>query len=274
MATNFWTIRDAMIASIENLAPSYLADDAKKFRRSPTNHQLRNWAPKNTGACFRKFEIALDETQADPPFMDPGAREVNESCLISVAYPTSPALYGANEYDDLEKIMRSDARQVRDVVFDPGNYVAGQSAAFVTRLPIDRQEDDVWYQDFKVDLIYLEAQTLGVTPVAPTITLGAGAGSGAVVDTSTFKDTLNGTAAGTITFTTGSGPASGTLLTLTFSQTVYGVSFTNNSANASSADLVEQLYVSGTGVSALPVLYSGTSLSSSTQYSFVYSVTF
>jgi hypothetical protein len=158
--TTLATIRDAMITEIEALSPSSHAD--KLFRRGKKRKSIREWAAnQNSGsAVFRRFEIVRTGEATDPPLMDPSAVERSEDVIITVAYPVLPALYGSDDLDDLEEIARADAKQIRDVVFASDNYVSGQLAAFVTIQPLDRGDEDVWFQDLVVNVRYYEAQSL------------------------------------------------------------------------------------------------------------------
>lgn len=156
--TTYAAIRDNFIALIEALTPATQAD--KKFRRSLRREALRENALQNGSASFRAFEITLEESEPDREVMDPSALERNETCLLTVAYPVTLGLYGNNDRDDIESVMRADARQLRDLLFSSSSYLAGHSASFPTRLPFDRENENVWFMTLSIQLIYTEAQTL------------------------------------------------------------------------------------------------------------------
>lgn len=159
ITTTYAAIRDRQIRLIEALVPAVIPK--ARFRRGHQHIPLKTWASTQGvgSAALRRFEIVRNGV-SDPPLLDPAAREVREETLISVAYPTLAAHYGPDRLDDLEEIMRSDARQIRDVVFSYANYLPGQSLAQVTILQPDRAFAPVWFQDFSVSLIYTEAQSL------------------------------------------------------------------------------------------------------------------
>lgn len=158
--TTLATIRDQMIVKIEALSPSSLAD--KPFRRAKKRLPIRDWAgQQNSGsAVLRRFEITRTGAAGDPPLMDPSTVERDEEIAITLAYPVLPALYGSDDMDDMEEIIRSDARQIRDAVYASTNYVSGQLAAFVTIQPIDSGNPNVWFQELAVMVKYYEAQSL------------------------------------------------------------------------------------------------------------------
>jgi hypothetical protein len=56
--------------------------------------------------------------------------------------------------------MRRDARQLRDLLFSQSAFLAGQSAGFPTILATDRGDEQVWFQEIEIRLLYLEAQSL------------------------------------------------------------------------------------------------------------------
>ena len=155
--TTYAAIRDQIHTVIEALTPAVLP--GQKFRRAPRHVRLDEWAQKTGNASLRRFEFTRDALVSDPLVMDPTAVERNETSILLVAYPFDPALYGRDDRDDMETVIRRDARQLRDAIFSSGNYLAGQSAAFVTLEPT-RREASVWLSALRIDLIYTEAQTL------------------------------------------------------------------------------------------------------------------
>lgn len=155
--TTYAAIRDNCITKIEALVPSLLSQFS--FRRAPRRHELAVWADGAGSAALRTFEIRQASSSPDPNLFDPTALERHEEAVLLIAYPVLPALYGTDDLDELEKVMRSDAHQLRDLVFSAGNYVAGQNACFVEIEEPDRG-DRVWFQGLRLTLLYLESQTL------------------------------------------------------------------------------------------------------------------
>ena len=157
--TDYWTIRDNMILKIEALTPSLLVGDP--FRRSKQREGLREWAGRTAStAVLRRFDVRRPAPAPDPNVLNSARLVRNETIRVEVAYPVDVALYGTADIDDIEKVMRSDARQIRDCIFSAGNYVDGQHAAFVSIEEPDQASDRVWFQAFTVEIIYNEAQSL------------------------------------------------------------------------------------------------------------------
>lgn len=157
--TTYEAIRDNCIRLLEEATPYRLSQLV--FRRAPRHREIRDWAPGVGSAALRKFQMQrgdgdLEEPQHLPPF----AFEREETMLVTVAYPVLPALYGRDELDELECVMRQDATLVRDVLFAPTNYVDEQWLAYVTPRPPDRDDERCWFQVFEIRLIYSEAQSL------------------------------------------------------------------------------------------------------------------
>lgn len=153
--TTIETIRDQMITKIEAITPANLANYL--FRRATKRYDIRDQNPGS--ALFRKFEIVRTGSAEDPPFFDPSAIEREEEMTVTVAYPVLAGLYGNNDLDDMEDVIRKDAQQIRDTLFSSTNYVTGQLAAFVTIEPVNRG-GPVWFQEFTVIAKYYETQSL------------------------------------------------------------------------------------------------------------------
>ena len=156
--TTYAAIRDNWITLIEALTPAVLPE--YKFRRAPRHKYLDDFASETGSAAMRAFSIELEDQDPDPFTMPFETVERNERALISVAYPVAPALYGRTDFDEMEVVMRRDARQIRDLLFSSSSYLAGQSAAFPARQTLDRGDDHTWFLTLRVSLIYTEAQSL------------------------------------------------------------------------------------------------------------------
>jgi hypothetical protein len=155
--TTYALIRDHQIALIEALVPAIQSQH--RFRRGSKRQPLVEMASdKPSSAFLRRFEIRRELNASDPAIQDPDARETSEAATLTVAYPMLPSLYGEGELDDMEEAMRSDARLIRDALFSPDSYLAGQSIAKVTIQGIDRSRPTIWFQTFGIDLVYTEAQ--------------------------------------------------------------------------------------------------------------------
>jgi hypothetical protein len=99
-------------------------------------------------------------TVDDATYFDWQTREVNESMRLTIAYPTLWSLYGRADLNEMDKVIRSDAAQLRDLIFSGGNYLPAQSAAFVRILEVDKSNPLCWYQYLDIDLIYTTGQSL------------------------------------------------------------------------------------------------------------------
>lgn len=151
-------------AVLESLAPA-AAPVGVPFRRAGVKQLgIKEWCTRNAfgSEVFRKFDSSRSGPRADPGLMDPSASFVNQTITVTVAYPARlPALYGRDDLDDMEDIVESDARQIRDAIFSPSNLAdAGHQASIVTIQDLDRSNPDVWFQDFTVEVKFFVSQTL------------------------------------------------------------------------------------------------------------------
>jgi hypothetical protein len=159
MSTTTWpAIRDALTARLRALTPTLLSQIT--FDPAPTAYDLDDWTFR-LGAhsdLLRKFQWRYVTTE-DPPYLEADVCERNDTVRLSIAYPVLPSLYGAQELDDLEAVMRSDAKLIRDLL-SLGDAVAdAQKIGLVTILPPET-EGLVWMQRLDVVVTYHEAQTL------------------------------------------------------------------------------------------------------------------
>jgi len=154
--TTYGAIRDQMIAKIQAITPTVRSDEL--FARSHTRLPLRIEATSSS-AFFRKFEIVRTGATEQPPHMDGDSVYRIEEATISVAYPAVPGAAGEDEIDDLEDLIRKDAKLIHDVIFSAGNYVSGQDIAVPVIQPVEMGEG-VWFQDIVVRIQYRESMTL------------------------------------------------------------------------------------------------------------------
>lgn len=142
---------------IEGITPTYASD--RRFERSHVrNKRLRDWADGKGSIQFRKFEFTRAGPAVEPNVLLPDTILRYERALVTIAYPILPALYGSEDLDSMEDLIREDARQVRDVLLDPDNLQDGVSAVLPTILEPERDES-VWFQGIDCELIYYEGQT-------------------------------------------------------------------------------------------------------------------
>lgn len=157
--TTFWDIRDNYYTKLEALTLGKLPH--VPLRQCPNHLELVDYVDGNSSS-FRKFELVRQGGElVDPPCYDPSALQRKEECRLTVAYPVAVALYGTSDLDEIEAVIRSDARLIRGCLFSAVNYLPGQSAAFIPELPpIDKLDPEVWFQSYPITLQYTEAQSL------------------------------------------------------------------------------------------------------------------
>lgn len=164
VTTTFGTIRAKYCGTstvrgvLEQLTPTVATD--RGFERSHVrNKLLREWADGKTSIQFRKFEWLRTGPATEPHVLLPDTILRVEQATVTIAYPVMPALYGTDDLDSMEDVMRADARQFRDALIDPGNLVDGCAAVLPT---IEAPERDpfIWFQSIVCELTYYESQTL------------------------------------------------------------------------------------------------------------------
>ena len=160
--TTFGAIRNQIVTVVEALTPTLMNRLEDKFRRCPDKTmKLETWALEHgIDSCFRKFDLRISGSVTDPEVLDPAVHRRTQSATLTMAYPVNPAMYGPNDLDSMEDVIASDAAQIRDAVFSPGNLLAGHLANMVTIEDVDREDDRVWFQRFTLSIIYYHAQTL------------------------------------------------------------------------------------------------------------------
>lgn len=163
VATTTWgTVRNNIVSVIQTITPSVLNRPENLFRRCPDKTMLvEAWAIAHAAdTCFRRFDVRRSGPWSDPEVCDPTAMRRTMPAVVTVAYPVNVALYGANDLDDLESTVDSDAIQIRDACFSPDNTVSGQTYTIVTVEDLDRADARVWFQRFTLELEFYTTQTL------------------------------------------------------------------------------------------------------------------
>lgn len=163
MATTTWDLIRARFAGtttargvLEQLTPT-LASDKPWRRAARRNVAIRDWAKGNSGE-FRSYTWTRSGSAGEPEVF---ASEIlrREEATLTVAYPILHALYGVEDDDSVESLIRGDARQLRDALLSPGNLISGLQAVLPVIQPPERGEK-VWFQDITCTLVYFEAETL------------------------------------------------------------------------------------------------------------------
>ncbi len=161
MATTTWgAIRANMTAVVKALSPTTL--EHLKFDRAPRRYNLQKWAQQVGSGSLRKFEIRKRGKTPGPGVHPPSQVQRNETAVITVAYPALPALYGSEDLDSLEDVVREDAQLIYVAIVSPVNYLSGQHCAMPDieepQVITNRDGQEVlWLQRLTVALIYDEA---------------------------------------------------------------------------------------------------------------------
>jgi hypothetical protein len=156
--TTWHAIRDNWSTLIEAVTPDDLVN--VPFRRAPRHLEIRNWAVNAGSAAARKFQFRRGDPGDEPEVQDPSVLERMEITRLTIAYPVLVGLYGTDDLNDLECLMRDDASRVREVLLSGSAYLAGHSLGWPTIAEPDRELDGVWFQDFDIEMRFVEAQTL------------------------------------------------------------------------------------------------------------------
>ena len=143
---------------LEALTPA-VANEFPFERSSVRSKRLREWADGKASTQFRKFELVRSGDTFEPLVLLPDVIMRQEQATLTIAYPVGPALYGLDDLDSMEDLIRSDAHQLRDALLSPGNLLLGCNAVLPTISPPERNET-IWFQDIVCELTYYESQTL------------------------------------------------------------------------------------------------------------------
>jgi hypothetical protein len=158
VTTTWCSIRDALsaafIAATPGVLPTYRFDHAVK------RYPIEMWAGSlgANSTLLRRFQWRRANLE-QPPYFASDAVEWNETSTLTIAYPVLPALYGNADLDEIERVMRRDAKQLRDIIASPGQLVSGQEVGRVSVLEPETV-GPVWYQRITVLFIYQETQVL------------------------------------------------------------------------------------------------------------------
>ncbi len=149
-----------MTAVVKALSPTTL--EHLKFDRAPRRYNLQRWAQQTGSGSLRKFEIRRRGRTGRPGVHPPSQVQRNEVAVITVAYPALAALYGSEDLDSLEDVVREDAQLIYVAIVSPVNYLSGQHCAAVDieepQVITNRDGQEVlWLQRLTVSLIYDEA---------------------------------------------------------------------------------------------------------------------
>jgi hypothetical protein len=157
-ATTWCTIRDALsaafIAATPGVLPAYGFDHANK------RYPIEMWAGSlgANSTLLRRFQWRRANLE-QPAYLDAGTVQWNETSTLTITYPVLPALYGNADLDEIERVMRRDAKQLRDIIASPGQLVSGQEVGRVSVLEPETA-GPVWYQRLTVLFVYQETQVL------------------------------------------------------------------------------------------------------------------
>jgi hypothetical protein len=154
--TTMTAIRDAYNTLLRALTPAKLS--RRKFDHV-ADLDLEEWQDRPTAELLRKFAWLRGSELRETGVFAVDLREVVETATLTVVYPLLPDLYGRDRFDDLEAIIREDARQIRDALFSPYNYLGGQLHCDVIIAETERGPG-LYVQRFELTVTYYEAQRL------------------------------------------------------------------------------------------------------------------
>lgn len=154
--TTWCDVRDGIIAVLEALTPTLLG--RLPFRHVHRAFTVRQFVDRSGSAAVRKFDLRR-ETVVQQLYHAARVAEQRERAVLTVAYPTVLALYGIKDHDELERVMRSDARQIRDAVISFTNWIPGQKGAWLDVLPTKRAAG-AWFQEYEIRAEFLESMNI------------------------------------------------------------------------------------------------------------------
>lgn len=155
MATTFEAIRDHLIGLLEALTPTDKLD--VRFRQAAKRYAIRDIPPNS--AALRKFDCRWDGSTGTE-INDCQDVERTDTFVISMAYPVGQALYGRGGRDDHETLVRRDVSLIRDLLLTQGSWPSGCNQVRLNIPPPIRTEK-LWIQQYRCQLVFLEAQSLG-----------------------------------------------------------------------------------------------------------------
>lgn len=142
------------------LIPTVVSNE--RFKRSPKNQPIREWALQNGALAFRRFEIRRSAKRIDPGMEDPSAYRVEQQVTVTVCYPVKIlGKYGLNDLDDLEDLVEADTTQIRDALASSGNLANGaHQANFIEQEDLDRNSSEIWFQLLTINCVFWASQQL------------------------------------------------------------------------------------------------------------------
>lgn len=141
-----------MVTLIQGLNPTRVPKDNVGFLENPTpNGPLATW-PIRAGSTriLRLFEVAQSGDRVDLHIMDPQATLCEIPFLVTVAYPSVPALHGLEKWRDMEAVMSADAQLIRNALWLPSGIAGPGHQGFKRETRIrapQRGNAAVWFQD-------------------------------------------------------------------------------------------------------------------------------
>lgn len=120
--TTITAIRDHYFALLRAATPASHTD---RHFDHVSQVQVQDWAKgAATIEHFRKFEWRGGAAE-EGDLVAYNQVERIESVALTVYYPVLPEFYGRDGVDDLEEVIRRDARTIRDLLYAPSNYITG-----------------------------------------------------------------------------------------------------------------------------------------------------
>lgn len=155
MSTTYQLIRDDLSSRIRAITPGVLAD--RPFDILPAKYEATSWSAKGSSDLLRKV-VFRRATVVDAHRLMAESIERNEVVTLTVLYPASlPALYGVTDLDELERVMRLDAAQLRELLVSTSFHLSGHYTSTVS-IQRPTTTGTVWTQPLQLTLTYEETR--------------------------------------------------------------------------------------------------------------------
>ena len=133
---------------------------AVKFRRAPRDEDFHEWALEYSTAASRRYQVLRTGEVTPAPWHHPSEHWWVEQVMVEIAYHPQ-SFRSTQSLDDTEDVIRADALQIADTITNSSNLISGQDGiadddAVIGSL--DRDDDNVWFQEILVTVRYKEAR--------------------------------------------------------------------------------------------------------------------
>lgn len=154
-----------LVTLIEGLNPTRVPKDNVGFLENPPpNGPIKTWPIRNDRTrVLRLFEVAQDGgDRVDLHIQDPQATLCEIPLLVTIAYPSVPALHGLEKWRDMHAVISADAQLIRNAIWLPSGLAGAGHQGFKKDIrirPPQRVNAAVWYQEIAAVAILYVSQT-------------------------------------------------------------------------------------------------------------------